>query len=150
MSTKSLKEALSRSNDLKEELAETHYHFLYKAYATETDIDFETLSKGSGKIDLPSKGGYIVTNRIKELSDRLVYEVEFSKGATLLRHYHSDCDEIIVNRSETIFRVELGEGENIRVKFIKPLGTMTIFNNTKHQITSLDRDGQLHVTFIKV
>lgn len=145
-----LDQALCRSNDIKKELAETHYHFLYKAFATENDIKFATLAGADGEIELPSRGGYVITNRISGSDDRLKYHVEFSKGATLLRHFHSDCDEILVNNSNTVFRIELGEGDNIRVKFLHPRGSITIFNNTKHQVTSLDNDGTLDVIFIKI
>lgn len=148
----SLDDALRKNKRIKEDISEQHYCILYRAFkGGDNDISYDVLRKGNGQVELPAAGGYIMTTKVALQGDpRLKYIVEFSKGATLLRHYHSDCDELIINNSRSIFRVDIGSNEEISSIMLNPGSSINILHGTKHQVTNLGDKANLEIYFQRI
>lgn len=128
---------------------------LYQKYDKGSDITFDDLEKTEPNeyYPLPSTNkGRIKTKKILTENNHLMYKAVFDPMATLKRHYHSNCDElievitgnftaIIGNEKEKIFKtLALNKGE-----------TILIAGNLDHQVTNKSNNkSQLNIKFIKI
>lgn len=121
----------------------------YQKFKTSDDVIFEFLANApdNKEMELPSvASGVILTQKEKQvLANELVYNTDWSSGATLLNHHHSDCEE-------TIFAIEgdfLVMIENKEKFTIKQGEKIVIAAGLEHQTTSLQQ-GKAKILFKRV
>ncbi len=146
-------EIKQRNKKMHEEFDELINEILYELYAQEEDITYtylDSLEKGN-KVILPSAlGGNISFERIDKDNRMMTFDVNFSEGATLPKHYHSDSFEEIEVVKDDVVSVILTNPINKTVtkKYLKQGDILVIQPNTIHQITS-QRGKMMKVRFYK-
>lgn len=96
---------------------------LYKKYMNAQDIQFDTLNAipAGSQVELPSLvGGKIIVQKHEtDDQDVITYTNRWSEGATLIKHYHSDCTEHVQLIEGTLLCIDddgeesLGPGDHI-------------------------------------
>lgn len=145
-----LETLLENNNRSLNRINETHYSILYNLYKNkDSEVSFDLLKDNDNKLVYETQGNFVIMEKIVENQNSLVYKVTFSEGSTVLRHHHPDCDEVIKNKSESNFRIELGKGIDKRVLLLKPEGLLYIYKDTSHQVSCLNGEGELEISFIR-
>lgn len=121
----------------------------FERFKTSSDLKFGILDQATPgvPIELPTvKHGVIHTvKQPKESARQIRYLTDWSSGAMLPNHYHSDCEEeIIVSIGSCKIILETGE------QFVLNEGEkLKVASGVKHQVTALERSN-LIIDFFKV
>ena len=143
------------SRELKGKIQESYHLILYKLYNKKTNIKFSELAKAglNFEFDLPTKNeGTVLTKLIEKKDRELTFNVFFSECATLTRHYHSDCDEIIKVTNNAKFKIIVGSESkgDLKVHYLLKGDELMISRNIPHQFTNVSNmEGEIIVKFIK-
>jgi quercetin dioxygenase-like cupin family protein len=138
-------EALNKALILKNShLAE----YLFKKHRAGSDITFTLLNEIEVGETLPLPvvhgGAILTTKQPVDKDDEIQYRTEWTAGATLTWHYHSDCLETII-LTEGIARVYL-EGEVIEMH---KGDSLKVAAGTGHQVTALE-NSKMDILFKRV
>lgn len=144
------------------EIQEQLDSFLYKSFELGKDITFEELEEieigTEYKFPVVRNYGEIHSKRIQTPEkDSVLFEANFSKGATLTKHRHSNASEIITSQisddpREFIFTIVIGTERDFTIKKYTLYSgeSLIIPTNTTHQVSNASKkEAKLIVKFYK-
>ena len=127
----------------------------YQKFKVSDDVTFDFLKQAPDdeEIQLPSvASGVISTKKDKQMiSNELIYNTRWSSGATLLNHFHSDCEEtikaikgsfLVIIENKEKFIIEEGEkiliaaGLSHQTSSLEKVHAQIIFKKVKNHLTS--------------
>lgn len=151
MKSQTIDQLKKQHQALQETLNEMYLSVMYLLFAEGNDIKYADLNNATHGISnsLPSVGkGTILT--VRRDAPRLIFDVNFSKGAILPKHFHSDCSErAICKKGSFIIICTYPDGEEGHFKLSEGEELM-ISNGIYHQFNAVGGDGVLEIEFIKV
>lgn len=125
---------------------------LYQKYDKGNDITFSDLEKTEPNeyYPLPSTNqGKIRTKKVTTGDNHLMYKAVFGPMATLKRHFHSNCDELIEIVSGE-FTAITGKDKDLKTFTLKKGEIMLIDGGLDHQVTNKSiSESKINIKFIK-
>ena len=113
---------------------------LYQKYDRGDNVTFEDLENTEPDVYYPlpsNNGGKIKTKKIVTADNNLMYRTIFGPMATLKRHYHSNCDELIEVVSGVFTAITGRKRDGDFKTFTLNEGeTMLIKEKLEHQVTN--------------
>lgn len=145
----------SKNEILNKRIGELVHKNLYIAYQEGKDITFKELAQLplGEELTYPTiHFGRMLSTKIYQDNKVLEFHANFSPEATLARHIHSDCVELIKVVSNATFRVILGSRSKgtLREILLNQGEEIYIKAKEQHQVTNISNiDADIIVKFIK-
>lgn len=138
-----------------EELEELTHLIVYKQFREGASISFDDLAKlaDNEPLEFPTHTAKkVIAWKIAEREGELEFDAEFDGNATLYRHRHDDCDEIMTITSDCVFKFMTGMDSNgtLQSRTMVKGDVIIIKATVDHQIINMtSKKGCIHTKLIK-